>query len=124
MGRVQRQSQRKFRRFPGGARRTDRKPRFDLIPFEFLESIARSAYFRGRQVRGLQLEARAEGLLPRRLEPRLRASPEIQGRRPERRPPGAPGVQRGVPDLGGEEGRNLAGGFHSLDVGRSPNSLI
>ena len=28
------------RRFAGGARRTDRKPRFDLIPFEFLESVA------------------------------------------------------------------------------------
>ncbi len=26
--------------FPGGARRSDRKPRFDLIPFEFLESVA------------------------------------------------------------------------------------
>ena len=26
--------------FVGGAKRTDRKPRFDLIPFEFLESIA------------------------------------------------------------------------------------
>ena len=29
-----------MRRFPGGARRTDRKLRFDLIPFEFLESVA------------------------------------------------------------------------------------
>src|SRR5439155_16737068 len=27
-------------RFIGGARRSDRKPRFDLIPFEFLESVA------------------------------------------------------------------------------------
>jgi dATP/dGTP diphosphohydrolase len=27
-------------RFPGGARRTDRKPRFELIPFEFLEALA------------------------------------------------------------------------------------
>jgi dATP/dGTP diphosphohydrolase len=27
-------------RFDGGAKRTDRKPRFDLIPFEFLESVA------------------------------------------------------------------------------------
>jgi len=26
--------------FPGGARRSDRKPRFDLIPFELLEAIA------------------------------------------------------------------------------------
>ena len=40
MGQVQRESQRNNRRFPGGARRTDRKPRFDLIPFEFLESVA------------------------------------------------------------------------------------
>jgi hypothetical protein len=29
-----------MRRFPGGARRSDRKPRFDLIPFEFLEAVA------------------------------------------------------------------------------------
>ena len=28
------------RLFAGGARRSDRKPRFDLIPFEFLESVA------------------------------------------------------------------------------------
>ena len=27
-------------RFSGGARRSDRKPRFDLIPFEFLEAVA------------------------------------------------------------------------------------
>ena len=40
MGRVQPESQRNARRFPGGARRSDRKPRFDLIPFEFLESVA------------------------------------------------------------------------------------
>ena len=40
MGRVQPESQRNVRRFPGGARRSDRKPRFDLIPFEFLESVA------------------------------------------------------------------------------------
>ena len=26
--------------FAGGVRRSDRKPRFDLIPFEFLESVA------------------------------------------------------------------------------------
>jgi len=26
--------------FAGGARRLDRKPRFDLIPFEFLEAVA------------------------------------------------------------------------------------
>lgn len=26
--------------FRGGARRSDRKPRFDLIPFEFLEEVA------------------------------------------------------------------------------------
>src|SRR5437016_1559977 len=38
----------------------------------------RSADARGGPVRPLQLEARAEGLLPRRLEPRLRASPEVQ----------------------------------------------
>src|SRR5436853_840577 len=40
MGRVQPDNRRNIRRFPGGARRTDRKPRFDLIPFEFLESVA------------------------------------------------------------------------------------
>lgn len=28
-------------RFVGEAKRTDRKPRFDLIPFEFLEAVAR-----------------------------------------------------------------------------------
>jgi len=28
-------------RFRGGAQRRDRKPRLDLIPFEFLESVAR-----------------------------------------------------------------------------------
>ena len=27
-------------RFRGGAKRRDQKPRFDLIPFEFLESVA------------------------------------------------------------------------------------
>ncbi len=27
-------------RFRGGARRSDRKPRFDLIPWEFLEAVA------------------------------------------------------------------------------------
>jgi len=40
MGKVRPRSQRTVRRFPGGARRSDRKPRFDLIPFEFLESVA------------------------------------------------------------------------------------
>ena len=30
----------KIARFRGGAKRTDQKPRFDLIPFEFLESVA------------------------------------------------------------------------------------
>ena len=30
----------KTARFAGGTKRTDRKPRFDLIPFEFLESVA------------------------------------------------------------------------------------
>ena len=40
MGKVRPRSQHTVRRFPGGARRTDRKPRFDLIPFEFLESVA------------------------------------------------------------------------------------
>src|SRR5439155_14372890 len=40
MGKVRPRSQHTVRRFPGGAGRTDRKPRFDLIPFEFLESIA------------------------------------------------------------------------------------
>ena len=40
MGQVQHGKRRNIRRFPGGARRSDRKPRFDLIPFEFLESIA------------------------------------------------------------------------------------
>lgn len=29
-----------MRRFAGAPTRTDRKPRFDLIPFEFLESVA------------------------------------------------------------------------------------
>jgi hypothetical protein len=27
-------------RFRGGARRSDRKPRFDLVPYEFLEALA------------------------------------------------------------------------------------
>jgi hypothetical protein len=40
MGQVQPGNQRNTRRFPGGARRSDRKPRFDLIPFEFLASVA------------------------------------------------------------------------------------
>jgi hypothetical protein len=40
MGQVQPENRRNVRRFPGGARRTDRKPRFDLIPFEFLEAVA------------------------------------------------------------------------------------
>jgi hypothetical protein len=40
MGLVGHQNQQNSRRFPGGARRTDRKFRFDLIPFEFLESVA------------------------------------------------------------------------------------
>src|SRR5437867_5940316 len=40
MGQLQRDNRHNTRRFPGGARRTDRKPRFDLIPFEFLEVVA------------------------------------------------------------------------------------
>ena len=40
MARNQPENRRNVRRFVGGARRTDRKPRFDLIPFEFLESVA------------------------------------------------------------------------------------
>ena len=40
MGQVQRDNRHNVRRFRGGARRTDRKPRFDLIPFEFLEAFA------------------------------------------------------------------------------------
>ena len=40
IGQVQHGNRHNIRRFPGGARRTDRKPRFDLIPFEFLESVA------------------------------------------------------------------------------------
>ena len=40
MGQFRHENRRNIRRFPGGARRTDRKPRFDLIPFEFLESVA------------------------------------------------------------------------------------
>ena len=40
IGQVQHGNRHNIRRFPGGARRTDRKPRFDLIPFEFLESAA------------------------------------------------------------------------------------
>ena len=40
MGQVQPENRRNTRRFAGGAGRTDRKPRFDLIPFEFLESVA------------------------------------------------------------------------------------
>jgi hypothetical protein len=32
----------KTARFRGGAKRRDRKPRFDLIPFEFLESVAQA----------------------------------------------------------------------------------
>src|SRR5437870_611111 len=40
MARVQPDNRRNMRRFPGGAARTDRKPRFDLIPFEFLEAVA------------------------------------------------------------------------------------
>ena len=40
MGQFRHNEQRKFRRFPGDARRSDRKPRFDLIPFEFLEAVA------------------------------------------------------------------------------------
>src|SRR5947209_10864987 len=40
MGQIQHDNRHKFRRFPGGARRSDRKPRFDLIPFDFLEAVA------------------------------------------------------------------------------------
>src|SRR5881398_12169 len=40
MGQPQHGNRRNTRRFPGGARRSDRKPLFDLIPFEFLESVA------------------------------------------------------------------------------------
>src|SRR2546427_9822111 len=40
MDQVQHGNRRNIRRFPGGAQRTDRKPRFDLIPFEFLEAVA------------------------------------------------------------------------------------
>jgi dATP/dGTP diphosphohydrolase len=37
---LQNKNQHNIRRFPGGARRSDRKPRFDLVPFEFLEAVA------------------------------------------------------------------------------------
>jgi len=40
MGQVRHRNRRNIRRFPSGAKRTDRKPRFDLIPFEFLEAVA------------------------------------------------------------------------------------
>ena len=40
MGQVRDDNRHHVRRFRGGARRTDRKPRFDLIPFEFLEAVA------------------------------------------------------------------------------------
>jgi dATP/dGTP diphosphohydrolase len=40
MGQVQHENRHNLRCFNAGARRTDRKPRFDLIPFEFLESVA------------------------------------------------------------------------------------
>src|SRR2546427_12296808 len=40
MGQVQHGKRHHVRRFTGGAQRTDRKSRFDLIPFEFLESVA------------------------------------------------------------------------------------
>ena len=40
MGQARPERQLNVRRFPGGARRTERQPRFDLIPFEFLESVA------------------------------------------------------------------------------------
>jgi len=40
MGKVRPRSQRTVRRFPDSAPRSDRKPRFDLIPLEFLESVA------------------------------------------------------------------------------------
>ena len=40
MGRARHENWRNIRCFPGGARRMDRKPRFDLIPFEFLEAVA------------------------------------------------------------------------------------
>src|SRR5439155_8528080 len=40
MGQVQPENRRNVRRFAGHAQRTDRKSRFDLIPFEFLESVA------------------------------------------------------------------------------------
>src|SRR5437762_14294021 len=45
------------------------RPRFDPIPFEFLEAVA-EVLTRGCQVRAIQLEARAEGFFPRRVEPR------------------------------------------------------
>jgi Domain of unknown function (DUF5664) len=37
---LQHKNQQSSRRFGGGSRRTDRKLRFDLIPFEFLEAVA------------------------------------------------------------------------------------
>jgi len=43
MGEAQHGNRRNTRRFPGGAQRTDCKPRFDLIPFEFLESVANAS---------------------------------------------------------------------------------
>ena len=40
MGQIRHKNKHNIRRFAGGAQRTDRKPRFDLIPFEFLEAVA------------------------------------------------------------------------------------
>jgi dATP/dGTP diphosphohydrolase len=42
MDQVQHGNRRNIRCFAGDARRTDRKPRFDLIPFEFLESVEKA----------------------------------------------------------------------------------
>jgi dATP/dGTP diphosphohydrolase len=40
MGQVHHDNRHNTRRFSCGARRADREPRFDLIPFEFLEAVA------------------------------------------------------------------------------------
>src|SRR5881296_2397449 len=123
MGKVRPRSQHTVRRFPGGARRSDRKPRFDLIPFEFLESVAEVLTAGAVKYGPYNWKRGREDFFP---DAWNHAFVHLQkfkeGDRSEDHL--APGVQRGVPDLGGEEGRNLAGGFHSLDVGRSPNSLI
>ena len=100
MGQVQHRNRRNTRRFPGGARRSDRKPRFDLIPFEFLESVAEVLTRGAARYGPYNWKSGRKDFF---LDAWNHAFVHLQKfRRATRaKTTWAPGMQRGIPGLGG-----------------------